>query len=105
MSKPKKFMWEIYVPANDNKGKKYKVNYHRQWDAKVRKIAGGLTILKTGYGQWVSEDGDLYIETVIPVRISCTKEEFEEILNITLHHYDQKAVLGFKFGEALVKEK
>jgi len=31
-----------------------KRGFHQTWDAKVRKISGGLTIMKPAKGNWVS---------------------------------------------------
>ena len=87
-------MWEILVPTVSNEGKPYRTRYHRVWDAKVREIAGGLTILRPAIGQWVSPDGDLFKERMIPVRVMCTEEEINKIIKITIDYYDQIAVLA-----------
>lgn len=88
-------MWEILVPTKSNEGKPYRTRYHRVWDAKVREIAGGLTVLRPSVGQWVSTDGDLFKERMIPVRIMCTRDEIEKIIDITIKYYDQIAVLAY----------
>lgn len=104
-----KFMWEIYVPVSyiDKKGKGFDwpVDHHQKWDAKVRDISGGLTIFKPVKGQWIHPLGHLQTEEVIPVRIACSKKQFRMIINMTLDHYNQKEVLGFKFGEAISKKR
>lgn len=46
-----KGMWEILVPTKSNEGKPFRTRYHRVWDAKVREISGGLTILPVVKGQ------------------------------------------------------
>jgi len=93
-------MWEILVPTVSNEGKPYRTRYHRVWDEKVRAIAGGLTILRPAIGQWVSPNGDLFKERMIPVRIMCTEEDINKIIDITMVYYDQMAVLA-----TLVSEK
>lgn len=48
----KKQLWEILVPVASNEGKRFKKKWHRKWDAKVAKIAKGLTILSPHKGSW-----------------------------------------------------
>ena len=96
-----KYLWEILVPHHDNAGVSFKVPYHREWDAKVREITGGLTIFKPSKGQWVSGDR-VYFDKMIPVRIYCTEKEIDEIIKITLNHYDQEAVFCMRISD-LVK--
>lgn len=101
-----KGMWEILVPTKSNEGKPYRTRFHKVWDAKVRAIANGLTILTPAKGQWLSNDGDLYSERMIPVRIICTREEIEKIIDITMVYYDQLAVLAYKISdECILKHK
>lgn len=70
------------------------------WDKKVRDISGGLTILTPVVGQWVDADDDdkLYSERMIPVQISCTESDFEEILNMSKVYYEQIKMYGFKLS-------
>lgn len=91
-------MWEILVPTKSNEGKPYRTRYHRVWDAKVREITKGLTILVPAKGQWVSPSGDLYIERMIPVRILCKRSDMEKIIDMTMKYYDQLAVLAYKIS-------
>lgn len=90
-----KFVWEIMVPTVSNDGTPYRTRHHREWDNRVRRISGGLTIHAVSKGQWVSPEGKVYIERMIPVRIIATRKEMEKIIDITLKHYpDQEAVLA-----------
>lgn len=99
-------MWEVFVPMTNNNGEKFTVEYHREWDKKVRDISGGLTILKlVAKGQWVNEEGDLEHDKIIPVRVACTPMEFAQILEITCEHYSQDMVMGFKYGEVVTYRK
>ncbi len=102
MEKEVKHMWEIYVPTI-NKGKPFRTKFHKIWDEKVRKVSGGLTVFKPAFGTWESPDGELFKERMIPVRIMCSPEQIEEIADITAHHYEQKAILYFQLGEAIIK--
>jgi hypothetical protein len=100
MSKP---MWEILVPTIRRKdGKPYRTRYHRVWDGKVKSISGGLTILNPTKGKWISPDGTLFIEKMIPVRIIASREEIEEIIVMTIQYYDQQAVLCYKISDEVI---
>lgn len=118
-------MWEILVPtqkrvktkapdkatapgdyARWEKRHAYSTRYHRVWDTKVREISGGLTILTPAKGQWVSPDGELFVERMIPVRILATRSQIEDIVDMTLKYYDQLAVLCYKLSdEVILKHK
>ncbi|MFH1638053.1 MAG: hypothetical protein ABIB71_06515 [Candidatus Woesearchaeota archaeon] len=91
-----KSLWEILVPRFNNKGKEYPVKYHQAWDEKVRKITKGLTILRTAKGQWISPDRKIFLEEMIPVRIYCTEKDIEKIIQFTIKHYGQQAVLAYE---------
>lgn len=91
-----KTLWEILVPSHSNEGIEYKLDHHREWDTRVREISGGLTILKTAKGQWVDEKRGLFFDKMIPIRIYCTELDIDTIIQLTLQHYDQKAVLAYQ---------
>ena len=106
-------LWEILVPyamgdhdgTDPNKPKRKRnipVPYHQQWDAKVREITGGLTIMKVARGQWEDKDGKLYKELMIPVRIACTREQIDKIADFTIEHYAQKAVFVTMVSECTI---
>lgn len=97
-------LYEILVPTvrMDRPGRFFTTRYHRLWDAKVRGIAGGLTILKPAKGQWLSPDGVLFDERMIPVRIACTKEQIDQIADLTAKHYQQKAVMYYRLSDEVV---
>lgn len=95
-------LWEILVPTVDNSGKPFRTRYHRVWDAKVRLLTGGLTVLKPAVGQWVSPDGELFRERMIPVRIACSRDQIEQIIDMTLKYYDQLAVMAVKISEEVI---
>lgn len=84
----------------------YTTRYHKVWDSKVREITGGLTILTPAKGQWISPDGELYAERMIPVRIMATRPQIEKIIDHTLKYYDQLAVLCYKISsEVILRER
>lgn len=72
---------------------------HKVWDAKVRAISGGLTILHPAKGQWLSLDGELCEERMIPCRIMCSDEQIHKIIDITAKFYEQKAVFFYKISD------
>lgn len=99
-------VWEIFVPTQLNCGKPIRTRQHREWDNRVRRITGGLTILSPAKGQWVAPDGTLFKERMIPVRIVCTRAEIEKIIDITMDFYDQLAMLAYKVSsEVILKHK
>lgn len=90
-------LYEILVPTVknkcDTKKKWFSLKYHRIWDAKVRAITGGLTILPVNIGQWLNPtSGELFIERMIPVKIFATQEQIDQIADITANHYNQLAI-------------
>jgi len=95
-------LWEILVPTISNEGNPYRTRYHRVWDAKVRAITGGLTIMAPAKGQWKSLTGDLYVERVIPVRIACSRDQIDAIIDITMKYYDQLAVMAYKVSDEVI---
>lgn len=102
-----KSIGEILVPDYSNGGKQYPLLHHKEWDEKVKEIVGGLTILKTAKGEWINQDGILFIDKMIPVRIYCTEFEIDKIIQLTLNHYDQEAVLAYEISSnvKLIKRK
>lgn len=100
-----KGMWEILVPTERRlePGKYYTTRYHRVWDAKVRAITGGLTIMSPAKGQWIHQaTGILYKERMIPVRVMATRQEIEKVIDLTLKYYDQLAVLCYKISDEVI---
>lgn len=89
-------LYEILVPTRyGDTEKPIRTVHHKRWDEKVRQISGGLTIFHPGKGQWL-HDGELIAERVIPVRVACTPGQIEQIVETTLDHYRQKAVMFYK---------
>lgn len=100
-----KGIWEILVPTERRAvpGKYYTTRYHRVWDSKVREITGGLTVMAPARGQWINPvTGELFQERMIPVRIMATREEIEEVVDLTLKYYDQLAILCYKISDEVI---
>jgi hypothetical protein len=98
----KKKLYEILVPASNNKQGKFTYAHHKKWDAFVMEISKGVTIMKTGKGEWVSPEGELYKDRVIPCRIACTAEEIDKIIDFTITHYNQLAVMAYCISEEVI---
>ena len=77
-------LWEILVPRKFNDGGEVPLAHHQDWDDRVRKIAGGLTILKSAKGIWESPTGTIFKEQMIPVRIACSMEQIHQIIDLTI---------------------
>jgi len=76
---------------------------HRVWDAKVRAITGGLTVLKPAKGYWVDPvSKTLFHDRTIPVRIACTRAQVNAIIKLTIAHYNQLAVMAYKLSDEVL---
>lgn len=93
-----KKLWKILVPVTHNGGKKIKKKHHREWDAKVSDIAGGLTLFKPKKGRW-KHGGKLFCEKMIRIEIAATVTEIIAIARLTAIHYKQKAVMYYLKSE------
>jgi len=92
-------LWEVLVPRVSSTGSEFPLEHHHQWDATVRGVAGGLTILRPAKGHWVNVKGVKFVEEMIPVRVYCTEREIDEIMDCTLRHYSQEAVFAYVVSE------
>lgn len=92
-------LWEVLVPVADNDGNEFPIEHHHEWDEAVRETTGGLTIMRTAKGQWQDEGGRLYSERMIPVRVACDEEKIRDIMEVTMRHYGQKAVMAYQISE------
>lgn len=111
-------LWEILVPTQmDNltktKVKPIRTRHHREWDKFVRSISGGLTVITPVKGQWVSHSvvaqqyaqttvAVLFEERMIPVRIACSREDIGKIIQFTLTHYRQEAVMCYRLSDEVM---
>lgn len=96
-------LWMILVPTMmGEENKPIRTRFHRVWDKKVYEITKGLTVLHPSKGHWVSPDGEIFSERMIPVQIACTEEQIEEIADMTANYYRQKAVMYYLVSEKVV---
>lgn len=94
-------LWEILVPKSKRSGQ-FSYEHHKKWDQFVKDTAGGLTIYKSAKGEWISPDGKLYKDGIIPVRIACTEEDIHKIIDFTIKHYSQEAVMATLISEKTI---
>ena len=94
-------MWEILVPTS-NKEQEFTYNHHKTWDEFVISISGGITIMRTARGQWVSPDNVRFKDRMIPVRVKCTRKQIMKIVKFTIDHYQQEAVLAYKVSDEVI---
>lgn len=109
-------LYQILIPTRygDN-NKPIGTAHHKEWDKYVQSITGGLTIFTPARGKWIN-DGVEHPERIIPVMVMCKeefsivpdtdiREEFKDksqinkIINFTIKHYRQKAVMFFLVTE------
>ena len=93
-----KKLWEILVPKYSNEGAEYTLQHHQEWDEYVRNLAGGITILKKAKGQWLNPDNQLLQDEMLPVRVYCDEHGIDQIINKTIEHYQQEAVLAYEIS-------
>ena len=94
-----KELWEIYVPTIAADGQDIPLPHHYAWDAQVRQITGGLTLLHTVKGQWRNASDACVHEQMIPVRIMATQDEMLQIAQMTGQHYQQTAIFMFRVSQ------
>jgi hypothetical protein len=89
-------VYRILVPATTNGGNIFSLEHHQVWDEFVRKLVGGVTVMKSAKGQWLSPTGVLYMDKMIPCDINCSKTQILEIARFTKKHYNQEAIAYYK---------
>lgn len=100
-----KNIYEILVPASNRK-EKFSYEHHKVWDSFVTSVAGGVTINKSAKGEWYSPEGELYRDRMIPCKIACTREQLDRIIDFTIKHYEQEAVMAYLISnEVIIKHK
>lgn len=92
-------LYEILVPCQTNKGKPIRTRQHREWDQRVRRITGGLTVMAPAKGHWVSPYGKVFSERMIPVRIAADVSSMREIADMTAKFYQQEAIMYYKVSD------
>ena len=87
------------MPTVRNDGRPFRLRYHRVWDAKVKAISGGLTIVAPVRGVWIPPTKEEFKERMIPVRIMCTRSEILEIARMSKTYYEQEAIMVYKVSD------
>jgi hypothetical protein len=97
-------LWEVLVPTVHRlSGKPIRVRFHRVWDEKVRAITGGLSIMPPIRGQWVSPEGQVFFDRMIPVRIAATRPQMDQIMELTKQHYDELEVFAYLLSDTVIR--
>ncbi|OFZ60720.1 MAG: hypothetical protein A2381_15220 [Bdellovibrionales bacterium RIFOXYB1_FULL_37_110] len=97
----KLIMWRILVPAYGRQ-ESFSYEHYKAWVNYVHSIAGGFTVSQGVKGQWTSPDGIIFRDRMIPVDILCSRKQIKKIIDFTLVHYKQKAVLAYKISEEAI---
>lgn len=100
MSIEKRMMYMILVPASRGKKRFSYEGHHKAFDSKVKEICGGITIHRPVKGEWISPDGIIFTDRMIPVMIAVKEErDIEVIANFALNHYDEEAIMYYKVSD------
>jgi hypothetical protein len=94
-------LYEVLVPAS-GRGGKFSYEHHKKWDAFVTEVAGGVTVHKASKGEWRSPTGELHVDRMIPCKIACTHEQLHKIIDFTIKHYEQEAVMAYLVSEEVI---
>jgi len=94
-------LWEILIPCADNNGNPFAQDYHDNWTKKIRDISGGFTALSPADGQWTFKD-NLLKEKMIPVRLTCNKDQIDGIADYTAKYYQQLAIFYYKVSDTVI---
>ncbi len=92
-----KSLYEILVPVCYQEGSVIPMEHHGIFDAEVRKISGGMTILRSAIGEW----GETR-ERVIPVRFMAYESEVHSLMIFAHRHYKQKAIMAYKLSSDIM---
>lgn len=90
-------LWAILVPRYRSNGDEIDVSFHREWDRRVSKMIGGLTILPSVTGCW----GDTKERSIV-VQLACSGEDMKAIAEMTAEWYSQEAVLYWLVSDVAV---
>jgi hypothetical protein len=77
-------LYEILIPPAP-------LEWHHEWDKKVIRLAGGLTILPPVKGRWQDTK-----EQMIPVRIATDLETMQKVAAFTRDYYNQQSVIFYE---------
>jgi len=98
-----KSLWEIMIPKNIDKHTIFHVSSHRQWNKYVEELTGGMVFFSNLDRRWISSTKTSpYFDNKIPVRIFCSKEQMDKIIDFTMQHYDQKHVIAYELSNNII---
>lgn len=89
-----KKLWEMLIPENYLKTKQFTL-----WQELVHDISGGITILSTAKGTWISPKGDLLKDAMVPIRFIATEVEAQTIAELSLVYFEQQAIMYYKISD------
>jgi hypothetical protein len=104
---PKTCLWEIFIPKNHNKEMIYGVSHHREWNRKVTKETNVILLSSSSYKEksCPTIEEPFFSEEMLLLRVYCTQEELDRILDITVDHYDRDKIIAFKISENMIVKK
>jgi hypothetical protein len=98
-------LFEITLPTTDNAGASLQTA-HMLWQAHVMRIAGGYTEYPMSRGVWHDGPGKIYIDQVVPYRVACTLDQWQEIVREAFKAFpDQLAIFHAHVGTAVIEER
>lgn len=89
-----KKLWEMLIPEKYLKSKQFNL-----WQQLIHEISGGITILSTAKGTWISPNGELLNDAMIPVRFIATETEAQTIAELSLVYFEQQAIMYYKISD------
>ena len=97
-------LWRIFVPTSfGDTQERVSLDHHQLWDEFVIYYAGGLTINNPFKGKWLSDfDSSTVVERLIPVDIATSRENIDRIIDFTIKHYRQRAVMAYKVSDEVI---
>ena len=87
-------LYEILIPRADNQKNIFSRAHNLLWENEARKIAGGLSVCPPIEGQW-ENDGKVYREKMIPVRIACSARKIAKLVNFAKLHFRQLSIMYY----------
>jgi len=91
-----KSLYEILIPVVANDGQTFCAEHNECWRKMVRGLCNGLTVFQQVSGEWVSPNGQLFAEQMVPVRVLATANDIKRISDYSAKHYQQEAIMFHK---------
>lgn len=98
-------LYEFTLPVKDNKGRSY-ARQIQSWKESVLYLAGGYTDCGQSEGAWLSPEGQTYLDKVRLIRVGCSLEVRNRLLQIAFNLFDdQEAIAVAELGELHIVER